>query len=90
MPTLSRLAAGALIAALHQAAVAAECDAAAGQQVFQTKCSACHALDADRVGPHLAGVVGRPMGSVKGFRYSAAFAGAQDSWTLERLDTWLT
>lgn len=90
MQPLSRIAAGALALSLSSAVFALDCDSGVGQQVFQTKCSACHALDSDRVGPHLAGVVGRPMGSVKGFTYSQALAGAKDSWTLERLDTWLT
>ncbi|MCY1278176.1 Cytochrome c-552 [compost metagenome] len=85
-----RIAAGALALALSHSAFARDCDPGAGQKVFQTKCSACHALDSDRVGPHLAGVVGRPMGAVKGFTYSPALAGAKDSWTPERLETWLT
>ncbi|MFC5695947.1 c-type cytochrome [Pseudomonas sp. GCM10022186] len=92
MHPLNLLAAGALALSLSHAAFALDCDPSAGQKVFQTKCSACHALDSDRVGPHLAGVVGRPMGSVKGFTYSPALAGAnaKDSWTPERLETWLT
>lgn len=90
MKPLFRIAAGALTLALSHSAFALECDTGAGQKVFQTKCSACHALDSDRVGPHLAGVVGRPMGSVKGFTYSPVLAGAKDNWTLERLETWLT
>ncbi|MDH4873591.1 c-type cytochrome [Pseudomonas sp. BN515] len=85
-----RIAAGALALSLSQAVFALDCDPAAGQKVFQTKCSACHALDSDRVGPHLGGVVGRPMASVQGFAYSPALAGAKDSWSLERLETWLT
>lgn len=85
-----RTAAGAFALLLSHSAFALDCDAGAGQKVFQTKCSACHALDSDRVGPHLAGIVDRPMGSVKGFTYSPALAGAKDNWSLERLETWLT
>ncbi|MDH4656835.1 MULTISPECIES: c-type cytochrome [unclassified Pseudomonas] len=85
-----RMTAGAFALLLSHSAFALDCDAGAGQKVFQTKCSACHALDSDRVGPHLAGVVGRPMGSVKGFTYSPALVGAKDNWSLERLETWLT
>lgn len=70
--------------------LAAECDAQAGEQVFQTQCSACHALDADRVGPHLAGVVGRPIGAVPGFVYSSDLAGAKRNWSPEMIDRWLT
>ncbi|NWL81169.1 cytochrome C [Pseudomonas taiwanensis] len=86
----NRMAAGALALLLSHSAFALDCDADAGQKVFQTKCSACHALDSDRVGPHLADVVGRPMASVKGFAYSPALAAANDSWSLERLEIWLT
>jgi cytochrome c len=68
----------------------AECDAGAGQQVFQTKCSACHALDQTRVGPKLGGVVGRPIGSVPGFTYSSDLAGAKAIWNVEQLDEFLT
>ncbi|BAN48724.1 cytochrome c family protein [Metapseudomonas resinovorans] len=85
-----RIATGVLALLLGRSAFALDCDPGAGQQVFQTKCSACHALDADHVGPHLAGVVGRPMGAVKGFTYSPALAAAKDNWTPELLDAWLT
>lgn len=81
---------GATVLSLSFATLAAECDTQTGQQVFETKCSACHALDADRVGPHLAGVVGRPVGSVTGFTYSSDLAGARRDWSLELLEHWLT
>ena len=42
----------------------AAADAAKGETVFK-KCAACHKLDGDDgVGPHLDGVVGRPVASV--------------------------
>lgn len=63
--------------------------AAAGQEVFQTTCSACHALDRNKVGPPLAGVVGRKAGSVPGYPYSAALAQSGVVWTAETLDRWL-
>jgi cytochrome c len=37
------------------------------------------------VGPHLDGVVGRPVGSVEGFGYSDAMAGHGGDWTPEAL-----
>lgn len=76
--------------ALASMAQAANCDPAPGQQVFQNKCSVCHALNEDRVGPHLNGVVGRRIGSVPGFTYSADLAGANATWNLEQLDKWLS
>jgi cytochrome c len=69
------------------AASAASGDAAAGQQVF-TKCAACHSAQHDgpnKVGPNLAGVVGRPKASHAGFNYSDAMKAKGGDWTLEDL-----
>ncbi|WP_325435339.1 c-type cytochrome [Pseudomonas nitroreducens] len=85
---LTSLFAGALL--LADLAQAANCDATPGQRVFENKCSACHALGEDRVGPHLSGVVGRRVGSVAGYTYSADLASAGTDWSLERLDQWLS
>jgi cytochrome c len=64
-------------------ALMAAADPAAGETVFR-KCTACHKLDgSDGVGPHLNGVVGRPVGSVEGFAYSDALAGHGGTWTEE-------
>lgn len=51
---------------------------AAGAKVFR-RCRACHAVGDDgkrRIGPALQGVIGRPMGSAGGFRYSGALRAA--------------
>lgn len=90
MPPLIRPLTGAAALVLSFTCLAAECDPSAGQKIFQSKCSACHALDTDRVGPHLAGVVGRSVGSAPGFTYSSDLAGAKRTWDLEQLDRWLT
>ncbi len=59
----------------------AEGDAAAGAKVFN-KCKACHALEAgkNKIGPTLAGVIGRKAGSVEGFKYSDAMQGSDVTW----------
>ena len=46
-------------------------DLAAGQQFFATHCGACHATEpgVNKIGPSLAGVVGRKSGSAPGFNY---------------------
>ena len=54
-------------------------DPQAGAKLFATNCSACHALDRSKVGPALAGVVGRVAGSEAGYPYSAALAHAGTS-----------
>lgn len=48
-------------------------DAAAGAKVFK-KCAACHnAVEAqNKVGPHLVGIINRPIGSVEDYEYSSA------------------
>ena len=70
--------------------VLGEGDAAKGAKVFG-KCKACHKVDGkNATGPHLDGVVGRPIGSIDGFAYSDAFKTHGDNWTLEHLDNYLT
>jgi cytochrome c len=66
---------------------AASADAAAGQKIF-TKCQACHSGEhggPNKVGPNLAGVVGRPKASHEGFTYSDAMKAKGGNWTLEDL-----
>jgi len=60
----------ALLAAMSLPAFA-DGDAAKGEKVF-VKCKTCHDVDkgVNRVGPTLKGVVGRPVASVEGFKYS--------------------
>ena len=59
----------------------ADGDAAKGEKVFG-KCKACHeiASEKNKVGPTLHGVIGRKAGTVPGFKYSEAMAGADVTW----------
>jgi cytochrome c oxidase assembly protein Cox11 len=66
-----------------------EPDPKRGRQLFAAQCGACHALDANKVGPMLGGVVGRKAGSVTGYRYSSALAGSGVTWSADNLDQWL-
>jgi cytochrome c len=64
-----------------------------GGDLFLNQCGTCHVLSPTpepRQGPNLYGVVGRPAGKLKGFKYSSALARAKHTWTRERLDAWLT
>jgi len=64
-----------------------------GEALFRNHCATCHALDASappRLGPNLAGIIGRKAGSAPGFHYSAGFAQAGFTWNAERLDAYLT
>ncbi|WP_281039134.1 MULTISPECIES: cytochrome c family protein [unclassified Rhizobium] len=72
----------------------AEGDAVHGEKVF-SRCSTCHSIDAPRtrMGPHLMGVVGRPMAGVADYgHYSQALtdAGAAGRvWTEEELQKFI-
>jgi cytochrome c len=63
---------------------------ARGQALFESRCVACHSLDANRVGPALRGVVGRPAGKARDYFYSEAMAGATHVWDVPQLKAWLT
>lgn len=64
-------------------------DPADGAKLFAQQCTGCHALDRAKIGPPLAGIVGRQAGSVAGYPYSAALKGAGFTWTDAKLDDWL-
>jgi cytochrome c len=80
----------ALMAAALAAPSALAADAANGQKVFR-QCQACHVVDKEqnRVGPHLVGIIGRPAGSVEGFKYSPAMAESGIVWTPETIAQYL-
>ena len=65
-------------------------DVAAGQMLYQAKCTGCHSVDADRIGPRHRDVVGRRIASVPGFNYSPAIRKLGGVWTPARLDQWLS
>lgn len=72
------------------ATLLASADAAAGEKVFG-KCKACHKIDGNNsTGPHLDGVVGRPVASVEGFAYSDGMKAHGGDWTPEALQEFLT
>jgi cytochrome c len=77
--------------ALGSSAGLAAGDPAVGQQVFATHCSPCHATEpgVNKIGPSLAGVVGRKSGSAPGYSYSAALKAANITWDEKTLDQWL-
>ncbi|ODU20996.1 MAG: cytochrome C [Sphingomonas sp. SCN 67-18] len=64
-------------------------DARRGAALYETKCGACHSLDANRIGPSHRGVFGRKSGAVPKFAYSPALKKANLSWNAATLDRWL-
>jgi cytochrome c len=61
-----------------------------GKQLFEKRCSGCHAVERDKEGPRLRGVYGRVAGSIESFPYSDALKKSKITWTDETLDRWLT
>ncbi len=73
----------------------ADGDPVKGEKVFK-KCKSCHAVGegaANKVGPHLNGIIDNEIASVEGFKYSKAFIERKAEgfvWTVEELDAYLT
>ena len=62
-----------------------------GKQLFEVNCSSCHSPGTDiGPGPPLGGVIGRPVGAVKGFGYSPALAKCKCVWTEDLVLNFLT
>jgi cytochrome c len=62
----------------------------AGKELFERRCTGCHALDRDKEGPRLGGVYGRAAASVPSFNYSDALKNSRIVWNADSLDKWLT
>jgi cytochrome c len=65
-------------------------DADRGAGIYENRCTGCHSLDANRVGPAHRGVVGRRVGTARGFEYSDALRAANFVWTEALIQRWLT
>ena len=69
----------------------ASADVAKGQASVR-KCTSCHTVEkggANRVGPILYDVIGRPKASLAGFGYSAALKGKGGEWTFDDMNAFL-
>ena len=70
----------------------ASTNAAEGAKIFK-KCAACHSITeggANKIGPALWGVLGRPAASVPGYKYSKAMAAHGKNWSFEEMNGFLT
>ncbi len=61
-----------------------------GKDIFERRCTGCHALDKDKEGPSLRGVYGRAAASKAPFSYSDALRKVKLTWDAATLDKWLT
>ena len=83
------------VAATAPAAAAPAAGDAAKGETFAARCKACHTFEKggpNKVGPHLFGVVGRPIASVAEFSYSDAMKAFGDGgkvWDAATIDTYL-
>ena len=82
-----------IAAAVFAVPAMAEGDAKKGAKVFR-KCKACHVVDDEKnkVGPHLVGIIDRPVAAVDGFKYSDAmteFGADGQVWDVETLTLYL-
>ena len=89
IPAIALAAGAALLAPLAPVGTV-KGDTVDGRSAFEKRCTGCHALDHDKEGPRLAGVVGRKAGAVSAFTYSDAVKKSTVVWTEAALDKWLT
>ena len=61
-----------------------------GKEMFEKRCTGCHALDNEKAGPRLRGVFGRPAASLSTFPYSDSLKKSGVVWNSSSLDKWLT
>jgi len=64
-------------------------DVQRGAALHQARCTACHAVDSNRIGPAHRGVMGRRVGGLKGYSYSTELAQSRLRWTPQTLEAWL-
>ncbi|MFP6711738.1 MAG: c-type cytochrome [Rhodospirillales bacterium] len=79
-----------LSTALFASSAFASGDAKKGKKVFN-KCKACHTVKANKhkIGPSLAGIVGRDAGKAAGFKKYKGLKTADWKWDEAALDGWL-
>lgn len=77
----------ALLAAVQSAHAG---DAQRGKSLYESRCFACHSIDANRIGPLHQGVFGRRAGVVADYDYSPALRDARIVWDETTLDRWLS
>jgi cytochrome c len=64
----------------------------AGETIFKRYCAVCHSVEpgTNKIGPSLAGIVGRQAGTAPNYTYTAANKNSGITWTEDNLDKYLT
>src|SRR5580698_9107729 len=80
------------VATLALGAQAGTASAADGSDIFNNNCAVCHSTDpgTNKLGPSLAGIVGRKSASLGDYSYSPAMTKAGLTWDKATLDKYLT
>ena len=65
-------------------------DAERGRELYEARCTGCHSIEANRVGPMHRGVFGRKAGAVPDYAYSPAVRASRIIWNDDMLARWLT
>lgn len=62
------------------------------EKLFKKKCGTCHSMEPGKhkLGPSLAGVIGRAAGTAEGFKKYKAMKGASFTWDNENMAAWIT
>ena len=76
--------------ALASGSAFADGDAKKGEKVFK-KCKVCHSTKKgeQKIGPSLAGIMGKKAGQVKGFKKYKALKGASFKWDEDNMKDWV-
>lgn len=85
-----RIAALLLAAAVLHSSWAWSADAARGQDLYTSRCGACHSVADNGPGPRHRGVFGCRAGTQAGFDYSDALRESGLIWNDSTLDRWLS
>lgn len=64
-------------------------DVERGKRAWRAECRSCHTIDQNYLGPKHRGLIGRPVGKIKGFNFSPALKKSTLVWDAELLDRWI-
>lgn len=92
MNRVIRMAAILAVAAAFGAQAGSAAAADSGEDIFNNNCAVCHSTDpgTNKLGPSLAGIVGRKSASLGDYSYSPAMSKANLTWDKATLDKYLT